>query len=209
MSSSSIGRTENKGRRRLFSLISHRILFPRGLKKTPTQPTCLPRGGRMEGTYPLGGLGRQHSGRPGLSLSPLFFTYKYRGDEGKKKEKKTKRGGTSGSRTKGEKERDERTQERRELREEKGVKGKEKEKKQRRERKRKEKLHRPPQSTPVTMQQQHRRRQQHRLDATSGNLLLPRFVSSCSAPPCICMQNVNNSRSVANGEEAGYYVCAQ
>jgi len=169
MSSSSIGRTENKGIRRLFSPISHRILFPRGLKKTPTQPTCLPRGGRMEGTYPLGGLGRQHSGRPGLSLSPLFFTYKYRGDEGKKKEKKTKRGGTSGSRTKGEKERDERTQERRELREEKGVKGKEKEKKQRRERKRKEKLRRPPQSL----------HHNNSAAAASSTASTPRQVTSC------------------------------
>jgi hypothetical protein len=50
-------------------------------------------------------------------------------------------------------------------------------------------------------------RQQHRhIDATPGNLLLPRFVSSCSAPARICMQNVNNSCSAANGEGAGYCV---
>ena len=88
-------------------------------------------------------------------------------------------------------------------REEKGEKRKENErKKQMREKKKKEKPRRPP-------RQQHRRRRQHRLDATPGNLLLPCFVSSCSALTCICMQNVNNSRSAANGEGVGYCVCTQ
>jgi hypothetical protein len=49
----------------------------------------------------------------------------------------------------------------------------------------------------------------HRTAAALGNLMLPCFVSSCSAPACICMQNVNNSRFAANGEGAGYCVGAQ
>jgi hypothetical protein len=60
----------------------------------------------------------------------------------------------------------------------------------------------PPATAVTSPRQQHRR-----IDATPGNLLLPRFVSSCSAPACICMQNVNNSCSAANGEGLVTVLC--
>jgi hypothetical protein len=107
---------------------------------------------------------------------------------------KLRKGTEKGEKKKGTKdERDERTRERREQREE----GKE------------EEGEAPPATAILPPRQQHRRRRQHRLDATLGNLLLPRFVSSCSAPTCICMQNMNNSHSTANCEGAGYCVCTQ
>ena len=42
------------------------------LSKRCRLPTCLPHGGRMEGTYSLGGSGRQHNGHPNHVSFPCF-----------------------------------------------------------------------------------------------------------------------------------------
>jgi len=48
MSSSSLGRAENRGRRRLFSPALLTLFFSETTKKTPTKlPTYLPHGGRI------------------------------------------------------------------------------------------------------------------------------------------------------------------
>ena len=92
MSSSSLGRAENRGRRRLFSPTLPTPFFSETTKNTPTKlPTCLPHGGRREDAL----LRRLHSGRPGHPtplagvlgvFPPSVFTYKYR--EGQQQEKK-------------------------------------------------------------------------------------------------------------------------
>jgi len=111
-----------------------------------TQPTYLPRGGRMEGTYPLGGSRGQHSGRPS-HVSPLF-SYKYRG-EGEHKE------GARNEKRNGEKKRREGKYRKKERKEDpkrkKEEKNREKEKKQRKtERERRGCSHYEPLSPPLT-----------------------------------------------------------
>jgi len=83
-SSSSLGRVENRGRRRLFSPALPAPFFSETTKKTPTKlTTCLPHGGRT-GDAPLG---RLHSGRPDHPTERK----KKRKTEEEKKRKNTKK----------------------------------------------------------------------------------------------------------------------
>jgi len=152
----------------------------------------LPHVGEMEETCLLGqSWGGSTVATPTMSL-PLF-SYKYRGREQKKRERRE-----------GKWERRGRIKRKEKKEEDEGEWSEDRKKKRREKTEGDEEEGAAPPATAVPPP-----RQQHRIDTTPGNLLLPCFVSSCSAPACICMQNVNNSCSTANGEGASYCVCAQ
>jgi hypothetical protein len=100
------------------------------LKKTPTQPTYLPRGGRMKETYPLGGSGRLHSGR--LShVPPLCLPIKTGGVEQRRTQKKKEGGQTKRKKKREEKQKNRRKGRKQRKRERARKKTEEKKKKER------------------------------------------------------------------------------